>query len=158
LKSYIGIDDQLLVIEMSGDATEWAGVNDAGGQWLKDNIWYSSMAAAEVIGQPGSWANGLNIGAARSRAQVRTLLNKLGRSELSTMSKIKPTAGPMRTQPIERASTMPTPVLPMMPTVGKVDKTAQPKQKPAMADRVRVAKAKITQRNSLRKQRDALEG
>jgi hypothetical protein len=38
LKSYIGIDDQLLVIEMSGDATEWAGVNDAGSQWLKDNI------------------------------------------------------------------------------------------------------------------------
>jgi hypothetical protein len=46
----------------------------------------------------------------------------------------------------------------MMPTAGKVDKTAQPKQKPAMADRVRVAKAIITQRNSLRKQRDALEG
>jgi hypothetical protein len=38
LKSYIGIDDQLLVIEISGDAAEWAGVNDAGNQWLKDNI------------------------------------------------------------------------------------------------------------------------
>jgi hypothetical protein len=35
---YIGIDDQLLVIEISGDAAEWAGVNDAGNQWLKDNI------------------------------------------------------------------------------------------------------------------------
>jgi hypothetical protein len=38
LKSYVGIDDQLLVIEISGDAAEWAGVNDAGNQWLKDNI------------------------------------------------------------------------------------------------------------------------
>jgi hypothetical protein len=38
LKSYIGTDDQLLVIEISGDTAEWAGVNDAGSQWLKDNI------------------------------------------------------------------------------------------------------------------------
>jgi hypothetical protein len=38
LKPYIGTDDQLLVIEMSGDTAEWAGVNDAGSQWLKDNI------------------------------------------------------------------------------------------------------------------------
>lgn len=38
LKSYIGIDDQLLVIEISGDAAEWAGVNGPGSQWLKDNI------------------------------------------------------------------------------------------------------------------------
>jgi hypothetical protein len=35
------------------------------------------------------------------------------------MLKNKPTTGPMRTQPIERASIMPTPVLPMMPTAGK---------------------------------------
>jgi hypothetical protein len=38
LKSYIGNDDQLLVIEISGDTAEWAGVNGAGSQWLKDNI------------------------------------------------------------------------------------------------------------------------
>jgi hypothetical protein len=38
LKSCVGIDDQLLVIEISGDAAEWTGVNDAGNQWLKDNI------------------------------------------------------------------------------------------------------------------------
>jgi|ERR1700723_126427 hypothetical protein len=38
LKSYIGIDDQLLVIEISGDAAKWAGVNAAGSEWLKDNI------------------------------------------------------------------------------------------------------------------------
>jgi hypothetical protein len=49
-------------------------------------------------------------------------LNKLGRIELSIVAKIKPTAGPMRTQPVERVSTMPTPVLPMMPTAGKVGK------------------------------------
>jgi hypothetical protein len=38
LKSHIGTDDQLLVLEISGDTAEWAGVNDAGSQWLKDNI------------------------------------------------------------------------------------------------------------------------
>jgi hypothetical protein len=38
LKSYIGTDDQLLVLEISGDTAEWTGVNDAGSRWLKDNI------------------------------------------------------------------------------------------------------------------------
>jgi hypothetical protein len=38
LKSYIGIEDQLLVIEISGDTAEWAGVNGAESQWLKENI------------------------------------------------------------------------------------------------------------------------
>jgi hypothetical protein len=46
LKSLSGIDDQLLVIEISGDTTEWGvsatrqsgGVNGAGSRWLKDNI------------------------------------------------------------------------------------------------------------------------
>jgi hypothetical protein len=38
LKSYIGTDDQLLVLEISGDTAEWVGVNDGGSQWLKDNI------------------------------------------------------------------------------------------------------------------------
>jgi len=71
------------------------------------------------------------------------------------MAKIKPTVGPMRTQPVERVSTMPTPVLPMMPTAGKVGKTAQPKQKPTRADGVRVAKAKIMR---LWKQRNASKG
>jgi hypothetical protein len=74
------------------------------------------------------------------------------------MPKNKPTAGPMRTQPIERASIMPTPVLPMMPTAGKAKTSMAPKQRPTRADRIRVAKAKITRRNSLRKQRDALRG
>jgi hypothetical protein len=74
------------------------------------------------------------------------------------MPKNKPTTGPMRTQPIERASIMPTPVLPMMPTAGKARTTTEPKQRLSRADEVRVAKAKITRRNSLRKQRDALKG
>jgi hypothetical protein len=38
LKSYIGNDDQLLVIEISGDTAEWTGVNDTGSRWLNDNI------------------------------------------------------------------------------------------------------------------------
>jgi hypothetical protein len=74
------------------------------------------------------------------------------------MPKNKPTTGPMRTQPIERASIMPTPVLPMMPTAGMAKTAITPKQKPTRADGVRVAKAKIARRNSLRKQRDALRG
>ena len=74
------------------------------------------------------------------------------------MPKNKPTTGPMRTQPIERASIMPTPVLPMMPTAGKAKTPMELKQKPTRADGVRIAKAKITRRKSLRKQRDALRG
>jgi hypothetical protein len=74
------------------------------------------------------------------------------------MPKNKPTTGPMRTQPIERASIMPTQVLPMMPTVGKVAKTPQLKQETARTEAVRVAKARITRLNSLRKQRDTLRG
>ena len=95
---------------------------------------------------------------ARARAQVRALLNELSGSELSTMPKNKPTTGPMRTQPIERASVMQTPVLPMMPAAGQVKKAIQPKQEPTRADGVRIAKAKITRRDSLLKQRDALRG
>jgi hypothetical protein len=74
------------------------------------------------------------------------------------MPKNKPTAGPMRTQPIERALILQTPVLPMMPTAGKAKTSTELKQKPTRADGVRAAKAKITRRNSLRKQRDALRG
>jgi hypothetical protein len=86
------------------------------------------------------------------------VLNELEQSELSTMPKGKSTAGPMRTQPIGRAAIIATPVQPKMPTVGKVKKAPQPKQKPTRTDDVRAAKAKITRRNSLRKQREALQG
>jgi hypothetical protein len=44
----------------------------------------------------------------------------------------------------------------MMPTAGKLKKLAQPKPEPTRADEVRAAKARITRRNSLRKQRAAL--
>jgi hypothetical protein len=74
------------------------------------------------------------------------------------MPKDKSTAGPMRTQPIERATIIATPVQPKMPWVGKVKKVPQPKQKPTRTDEVRAAKAKITRRNSLRKQRESLQG
>jgi hypothetical protein len=74
------------------------------------------------------------------------------------MPKNKPITGPMRTQPVQRASMMPTQVLPMMPTVGKVAKTPQPKPKTTRTEAVRVAKARITRRNSLRKQREAMRG
>jgi hypothetical protein len=36
LKSYIGIEDQLLVIDISGDTAGWVGVNDTGSKWLDD--------------------------------------------------------------------------------------------------------------------------
>jgi hypothetical protein len=92
--------------------------------------------------------------AARSR-----LLNEFGDIELSKMPKESPVTGPMKTQPVEPASNVPTPVLPMMPTGKKLKKAPQPKQNPkTRAEAVRIAKAKITRRNSLRKQREALRG
>ena len=84
------------------------------------------------------------------------ILNEWGWSELSTMPKEELVTGPMRTQPTECASIISTPVLPMMPTVGKFKKAVQPKPEPTRADEVRAAKARITRRNSLRKQRAAL--
>ena len=36
LRAYIGIDDQLLVIDISDDTVECVGVNDAGSKWLKE--------------------------------------------------------------------------------------------------------------------------
>ena len=83
-------------------------------------------------------------------------LNELGSNELSTMPKSKQPTGPMRTQPVERASVMPTQVLPMMPAAGKATNPSQPKQRPTRTEAVRAAKARITRRNSLRKQREAL--
>jgi hypothetical protein len=62
----------------------------------------------------------------------------------------------MTTQPYERASNVPTPALPLMPAGGKSKEASPPKQNPTRADAMRVAKAKKTRRNSLRKQREAL--
>jgi hypothetical protein len=75
------------------------------------------------------------------------------------MPKRNPTStGPMTMQPLERGSIMPTQGLPIMPTVGKAAKTQQPKQPPTRTEAVRAAKARITRRNSLRKQQDAQKG
>jgi hypothetical protein len=38
LKPHIGDDDQLLVIDISGDTAGWVGINDAGSKWLTSNI------------------------------------------------------------------------------------------------------------------------
>jgi hypothetical protein len=38
LKSQIGIEDQLLVVDISGDTAGWTGVSDTGSKWLADNI------------------------------------------------------------------------------------------------------------------------
>ncbi len=38
LKSHIGIEDQLLIIDISGDAAGSVGVNESGSKWLEDNI------------------------------------------------------------------------------------------------------------------------
>ena len=84
-------------------------------------------------------------------------MNEVARKALFRMPKSKPTIGPMRTQPGERTSIMPTQVLPAMPAAGRKAVAAQPKQEPTRGEAVRVAKARITRRNSLRKQREALK-
>jgi len=38
LNSHIGSEDQLLVLDISRDKAEWAGINDTGSEWLKNNI------------------------------------------------------------------------------------------------------------------------
>jgi hypothetical protein len=72
------------------------------------------------------------------------------------MPKNKPAIGPMITQPIERPSILLTQVRPRLPHVG-ANKTLLPKQKPTIVEAVRAAKAEITRRESLRKQRQALK-
>ena len=74
------------------------------------------------------------------------------------MVKNKPTVGPMRTQPIERGSILPTQMSPLMPTVGvvKVEKASQPKKKLTRTEAVRAAKARMMRLGSLLKQREAM--
>ena len=38
LRPRMGSDDQLLVVDISGDTAEWLGINDSGAKWLTDNI------------------------------------------------------------------------------------------------------------------------
>jgi hypothetical protein len=75
------------------------------------------------------------------------------------MPKSKPTSpGPMSVQPVEHGSIAPTPLLPMMPAAGAQQNAPYPKQRPTRTEAVRIAKARIMRRNSLRKQRQAQKG
>jgi hypothetical protein len=38
LKQHLRSDDQMLVIDVSGDTVAWTGFNDSGSKWLKDNL------------------------------------------------------------------------------------------------------------------------
>jgi hypothetical protein len=38
LQPYIGSDDQLLIIDITGDAAEAVGLNDAGTAWLQETL------------------------------------------------------------------------------------------------------------------------
>jgi hypothetical protein len=96
----------------------------------------------------------------RAPQSIAAFFDRVSQIELFGMPKNKSIAGPMTTQPIERAGCVATPALPMMPTTGKLKLTraAQTTKQSTRADGLRVAKAKISRRNSLRKQREALRG
>jgi hypothetical protein len=68
--------------------------------------------------------------------------------------------GPMGMQPSYHGSTLPFSSQPSMPTLVGADAPATPpaKTKPTRIDAVRIAKARIMRRNSLRKQRQAQKG
>ena len=38
LQAYIGTDDQLLVVDISGVKAEWVGINGPGSAWLAENV------------------------------------------------------------------------------------------------------------------------
>jgi hypothetical protein len=67
--------------------------------------------------------------------------------------------GPMRMQPAEHAPTASTQMLPTMPAARtekkQETKSPAPEKKQTRAEAVRAAQARITRRDSLRKQRDA---
>ena len=66
-----------------------------------------------------------------------------------------PSIGPMSVQPIEHSSSARNQLPAMMSTRSEEKKTPLPKNQQARMDAVRVAKARIMRRNSLRKQRQA---
>jgi hypothetical protein len=68
-----------------------------------------------------------------------------------------PSAGPMRTQPLMRDSIQPT--QPLMPSAGRETKVQDrpSRASPSKAAQLDAAKAKISRRNSLRKQRAELK-
>ena len=96
----------------------------------------------------------------QARARGVHASNNLSSYALSRMQRSKPRyAGPMSMQPADRSSTMPAPMLPAMSLSNEPVRrqAALPKTK-SRTDAVRAAKAKITRRNSLRKQRQAQKG
>jgi hypothetical protein len=93
-------------------------------------------------------------------------VNKNDPCALSIMPNKQPpsdSTGPMGMQPLERARSAPTQMLPLMPRAqGEPQGTAKtpaPEKKPrTRTQAVRVALARMTRRNSLRKQRAAQKG
>jgi hypothetical protein len=86
-------------------------------------------------------------------------LNKMRPGALTGMAKQRSSsAGPMRTQPIQLGTMQPT--LPLMPRASSESKAKDraPRKRLTRAQLVDAVKAKISRRNSLRKQRAALKG
>jgi hypothetical protein len=85
-------------------------------------------------------------------------VNELCICELSSMPKRKSTSiGPMSVQPGAHGSIAPTQLL-MMPTTPAETSSPLSQTSSPRAEAVRVAKARIMRRNSLRKQRQAQKG
>jgi hypothetical protein len=72
------------------------------------------------------------------------------------MAKSKPSVGPMSVQPNDRICTARNQRA--TPTIGEDNKTPLPKDQQTRMEAVRAAKARMTRRNSLRKQREAQKG
>jgi hypothetical protein len=49
LRSHIGTDDQLLILDITGDRAGWAGVSDAGSEWLKEYTVDGSYAPLDQL-------------------------------------------------------------------------------------------------------------
>lgn len=85
-------------------------------------------------------------------------MNQFARKALSAMPRPNPPlTGPMSVQPVEHGSITLMQSRPMTSETTAKPKKASRKQS-ARADAVRIAKAKISRRGSLSKQRQALKG
>lgn len=91
--------------------------------------------------------------------------NENDRCALTVMANRQPpsdSTGPMGTQPVDHGLRAPTQMLPTMPGAGENKeadtKVPAPQEKRTRAQAVRAALARITRRNSLRKQRHAQKG
>jgi hypothetical protein len=83
-------------------------------------------------------------------------LNKFGGTALSGMTRREPNlTGPMSVQPTEHRSIKPAQSPPIVRTNNEGTSEATPKKPSAKAEAQRAAKAEISRRNSLRRQRQA---